>query len=142
MAPSLRSSKESIAKKDASAKHIHVKKPRVSQITDDAPSKQKPTTNSSRVVTPFASSKKKTAWKTPTVIDYDTILPTFTVKAVVADFYVRVLGMPQNNHALSLIQQRLRFTLADRPWIVQVMEDVRAAYGRGEQYDYFKGAEA
>jgi hypothetical protein len=142
MAPSLRSSKESIAKKDASAKHIHVKKPRVSQITDDAPSKQKPTTNSPRVVTPFASSKKKTAWKTPTVIDYDTILPTFTVKAVVADFYVRVLGMPQNNHALSLIQQRLRFTLADRPWIVQVMEDVRAAYGRGEQYDYSKGAEA
>ena len=44
--------------------------------------------------------------------------------------------MPKNNHALGLIEQKFRFQHSDRPWIVQVMEDVRTAYEQGKQYDY------
>lgn len=101
----------------------------VTQATEESPPK---------VVTPFSFAKKTTAWKTPTEIPYDQILPPYTVKAVVADFYVRILGMPPTNQAVSLIQQKFRFAHADRTWIVKVMEDVQSAYERGEQYDYTK----
>lgn len=72
------------------------------------------------------------------VVPYHRILPDHTVKAVVADFFVRILGMPKSNYALGLIEQKFRFQHSDRSWIVQVMEDVRGAYEQGQQYDYTK----
>ena len=137
MAPSLRlSKKEAVAAAAATTSKLDVMKR--ARSTSKASIVTKTTESPPKVVTPFAFAKKTTAWKTPTEIAYDQILPSYTVKAVVADFYVRILGMPPSNQAVSLIQQKFRFSHADRLWIIKVMEDVRSAYDRGEQYDYTK----